>query len=80
MTKQEEIREGLEGKINRFDTFREEYSYRGFADEILNYLHSRGVVIKVDKGIGGRWLSPNEIKGYELCQQDMLVEPLIEGK
>ena len=53
MTKQEGIREELEVKINRFDTFGEEYSYRGFADEILTYLHSQGVVIKVDVDYGG---------------------------
>lgn len=47
MAKQEIIREELEVKINRFDTFGEEYSYRGFAEEILSYLDSQWVVLKV---------------------------------
>ena len=48
MATREELREELEVRINRFDTFGEEYSYRGFAEEILKYLHSQGVVIKGD--------------------------------
>lgn len=48
MASREKIREGLEDKINRFDTFRDEYSYESFADEILKYLDSRGVAIRGD--------------------------------
>lgn len=52
MTKQEEIREGMISKVksirawsrNPFDPF----SIEGHADDILNYLHSQGAVLKVE--------------------------------
>ena len=92
MTRQEIIREELEVKINRFDTFGEEYSYGGFADEILSYLDSQGVVIKVDRELPfysyrrqDEEYLPRQL-GYKDAQQDMLmagyeaVEPLIKDE
>lgn len=84
MTKQEEIREGIEVKINRFDTFRDEYSYESFADEILKYLDSQGVVIKVDRGLPAyaSKYSCDWNEGFNTCWDMMAgreaVEPLIK--
>jgi len=41
--KTEKLRERIEVKINRFDTFREEYSYATFAQEILLVCREEGL-------------------------------------
>ncbi len=49
MTKQEEIREGIANYLKNKDSCHIDWDWEyGFADEILAYLHSQGVVIKVE--------------------------------
>ena len=88
MTKQDEIREKIE-EIFRNDT---QYpSWDKATDAVLNYLHSQGVVIKVEKELPTiDWMDGRAIdrdspgfRGYQVAQQQMLnagyvaVEPLI---
>ena len=67
MSKQEEIREGMRGKLCEHDC---EYGFGDLDLEdavtlILSYLHSQGVVIKANK---------------DDCFGMVEVEPLIKGK
>ena len=45
MTKREEIREGIRDIIESFCDWDSEATYQHFENEILSYLHSKGVVI-----------------------------------
>ena len=71
MTKQEEIREGLD-KIIYQNVYAACAEFGGEADaetkeevnEILNYLHSQGVVIKSDKPL------PKPILGRNMSERD----------
>lgn len=88
MDKQEEIREGMENSI------RDIGYYLGWQEDateaVLKYLHSQGVVIKVDKELPNAPVPcpepiPNDTyyyRGYEQAKVDMAgyvaTEPLIE--
>ena len=48
MNKQEVIKEGVRDIIESYCDWDSELTYQHFRDEILNYLHSRNVVIKVE--------------------------------
>lgn len=54
MTKQEEIREGIEARI-RLGTIDTTYET---ADAIVAYLHSQGVVIRHGEGEADLWVEP----------------------
>ena len=97
MSKQEEIREGV-GK--RLDLYIDEGSVEERlikrADKILSYLHSQGVVIKVERELPESWVvtyggeAPTPDRAYVAGQEDgkadMLeagcgfFEPLVEVK
>lgn len=76
MTKQEEIREGMEKLVS------EAYWYEGkrnivvdIAKKMLLYLHSQGVVLKVDRELPETWRvtysdPPTPNKAYEYGQSD----------
>ena len=102
MTKQEEIREGFARFLfelsehdewycaKNYDDVKDKGFWLWFANEHLKYLHSQGVVIRVN---GKLPLAPkpifgagyNAIKIYDLAQKDMTkagyvaVEPLVKG-
>ena len=99
MTKQEEIREEVPNFINKHikrsqDCGRRGISLRGsglyldaepFMEEVLTYLHSQGVVIKVDRKLPAtHWENEDMIRGWNIAEKEMLnagyvaVEPLIE--
>jgi hypothetical protein len=84
MRKQEEIREGLRGlQLRRWDTSTF-YLVDPYIDKILSYLHSQGVVIRMDLDQAKmRQLGFSEMKHHiaELYKAGyVLVEPLIEGE
>ena len=89
MTKQEEIREVLENKIKairRWEDVPLVDSATYLVDDLLNYLHSQGVVIKVDRELPKnttREVIPGDIEGsqrlrkvgdsyYEKAQKEMI--------
>jgi len=96
MITQDEIREGMESIIQEFEDNSPDAGYgyenRAMADRILSYLHSKGVVIRVEKELPsiswasdaplydiafGRGLS--EERGIMLKWHKECLEPLIEG-
>jgi len=90
MTKQEEIREGMAKKLSWILTGEEwsaiceesQSTFLADTDELLYYLHSKGVVIKVDRKpknpFDHSWM-PIEREAYNRALQDLVaVEPLIE--
>lgn len=71
MSKQEEVREGIAKYFERIDYG---WSSLDYADNVLDYLASQGLVLKVDRELPGC--------GCEMCDSDngvvrLLVEPLI---
>ena len=85
MTKQEEIREGVYKQIRSDVVGHSRTSY--LAEGIINYLHSQGVVIKVDRELPDNevWHKvEREFEAYCAGRNDMLkagyvaVEPLIK--
>ena len=88
MSTREEIREGIARRhFNQFNTvFMDgsipKESYR-FADIILSYLHSQGVVLKVERELPahGRKYSCDWFAGYNTCKDEMAglkaTEPLV---
>ena len=86
MTKQEEIREGMENVIRGYEGA-ERWS-GVITDGLLGYLHSQGVVIKVDRELPDMpcYSHTREKTAYSRSQEDMLnagyvaVEPLIKEK
>ena len=96
MTKQEEIREGLQAIIDGYDStlpIDDPCPHCKVVDGILTYLHARGVVLKVERELPPTyfanrkkmpWITDHDV---EICaQQDMIkagftaVEPLIEAE
>jgi len=82
MIKQEEVREGIEEILK--DHF---FPYTSATEEIIEYLHSQGVVIKVDRELPKRtwykdWGGESGEDSYKLALEDMAgyvaVEPLIK--
>jgi len=94
MTRQEELREGITKLVadtaldNQWHLVEQikDYDYKR-ADQILSYLYSQGVVIKVDRELPEIPFLPRirQLEFGQIIQQDMLkavfvaVEPLIEG-
>ena len=85
MTKQEEIREGIASYIRLYNgtsTTASEFTSKA----ILEYLHSQGVVLKVDKELPIVPLTAHCMGAYRRAQADMVddgftaVEPLIEAE
>jgi hypothetical protein len=83
MNKQEEVREGVEGILGVLYNFHLDGD--AYASQILDYLHSQGVVVKVDGELyPNRYMTRDTRYAYEDAQRDMLevgyvaVEPLIE--
>ena len=74
MSKQSDIREGLRSFIEKaqvethYDGSHTEKENAGYINDILEYLHSQGVVIRVDDYLVTQFNS-----------QNATVEPLIEG-
>ncbi len=72
MTKQEEIREGISNLIDnnynaRNPSYPELIAFQPmkFLNELLPYLHSQGVVIKVDRELPDRICLKNDECGYK---------------
>ena len=84
MTKREEIREGVEHTI----TINRPYVAGDIADRVLAYLHSKGCVLKVDRGLPpncvieestGRWFTLIDGMWTHVLEPEIsAVEPLIE--
>ena len=81
MAKQEEIREGIEETLHASVSVLHDFSFHfirresreELADRILKYLHSQGVVIKVDRAVpDDRFHRDLRMAGY------VAVEPLIK--
>lgn len=68
MTKQEEIWGGVEHVI----TVNHPYIASKITDKVMEYLHSKGVVIKVDGKLSG-----DEVPCGVPCDKCIAVEPLI---
>lgn len=87
MDKQEELREGVAriglGGIEPLKNARPNENGYNTADDILSYLHSQGVVIRVDRKLPVCALkySCDWFEGYEACKDVMAglvaTEPLI---
>ena len=77
MTKQEEIREGLISKVKSIRAWAtrgdDPLSAEDDANDILNMLHSQGVVIKVDVD-----LTDADVPCGVPCIEVIAVEPLIK--
>jgi len=73
LDKREEIREGIIKKLSRVPGF--SYSPDVITDEILQYLHSQGVVMKVDGDL------PENIEGCDWINQEFIVDncPLLRA-
>lgn len=84
MTKQEEIREALMSKIKSIRLWRTRYdeplTVEDDAEDILNYLHSQGVVIKVESELTILADKGKQIAGLIKEAGYTAVEPLIEVK
>ncbi len=66
MTKQEKIREGVRDIIEGYFDCDSEATYQHFRDEILDYLHSAGCVLKVEREL------PKRTKYYTSEESDIV--------
>lgn len=72
MATREEIREGVRDIIEGYCDFERESTYQHFRDEILTYLDSKDVVIKVED-----WLP---IRSGMTCTIEPLIEEVKDGE
>ena len=74
MTKQEEIREGIKKVISVYfglDALQEPF-LNELPDSMIKYLHSQGLVIKVDGELPGTFLSEAGHAFEKVVQQEMI--------
>jgi len=83
MSKQEEIREGIQDLIFEAQSW-EDYTNEEMVDKILKYLHSQGVVIKVECPDCAWSRFGEESVGMTPCSRcdstGYVIEPLIKGE
>jgi hypothetical protein len=81
MASREEIREGIEGYLRDAVTFHKTWDFTVMSCEVLQYLHSQGVVLKVDKPLPHKLpeCPNNEWSAGYCCGEEFMQDIMVEA-